>query len=319
MIILNKKRGIIAGILLCVIIIIIIFFVLKNKKNPAVQKRIVSPHYGIIKTYVSTTGTIQPENRLEIKPSINGRVEKILVKEGDRVKSGQILIWMSSSDRAALIDAARAQGGSQLKYWEEVYKPIPLIAPITGTVIVRAMEPGQTATTASPILVLSDRLIVRANVDETDIGRVKEAQVAEISLDAYPDVKANGRVILIKYESTIINNVTTYAVDIVPDKVPPVFKSGMSANINIIDNIKKKALLIPNDALITENEQEYILIAGKDQKHEKRLIKTGLTDEQNTEIISGLSEKEKIVIIQKKFIAPDTNKNSSPFMPSRRR
>ncbi|MBN2403295.1 MAG: efflux RND transporter periplasmic adaptor subunit [Spirochaetes bacterium] len=316
----NKKRKIFAGLIVCVILIIGLIYIFGAKKTPAVTQKIINPYYGVIKTAVSTTGTILPQNRLEIKPSISGRVEKILVKEGDHVKAGQTLIWMSSTDRAALIDAARAQGGAQLKYWEDVYKPIPIIAPITGTVIVRAVEPGQTVTTTTSIIVLSDRLIVKANVDETDIGRIKKGQTAEISLDAYPDVKVNGRVNLIKYESTTINNVTTYEVEIIPDKVPAVYKSGMSANISIIDKFKNNVLLIPDTAIIHEDQQTYVLIGrGKDQKPEKRLIKTGLNDDQHVEILSGLSESEKIIIIQKSFVTTEKNNTGSPFMPSRKK
>jgi macrolide-specific efflux system membrane fusion protein len=315
----NKKRFIIGGILLAAAAITLIF-ITSRKKTPAVITSAVYPRYGTIKTFVSTTGTIQPQNRLEIKPPINGRVERILVREGDRVRAGQTLILMSSTDRAALIDAARAQGSDQLKYWEEVYKPIPLVAPISGTVIVRAMEPGQTATTATAILVLSDRLIVKANVDETDIGRVREGQRAEISLDAYPDVRADGRVVLIKYESTVVNNVTTYAVDILPDRVPPVFKSGMSANISIFDKIKKNVLLLPADALIPENGGTYVLVGKEgDKKRQKRPVQTGLEDEQSVEIVSGLSVKDRVLVEQKKFVPADTSKSGNPFMPMRRR
>ncbi len=314
----NKRSVFLAGIGLAAVAVIVLFYVSSGKKSPASVSRVIQPHYGTIKTFVSTTGTIQPQNRLEIKPPINGRVEKILVNEGDHIRSGQTLIWMSSTDRAALIDAARAQGSGQLKYWEDVYKPIPLVAPITGTVIVRAMEPGQTAITTTAILVLSDRLIVKANVDETDIGRIKEGQSAEISLDAYPDVKANGRVILIKYESTVVNNVTTYEVDILPDRVPPVFKSGMSANISIFDHIKNNVLLLPDGAIHNENQQSYVFVeTGDRKKPEKRIIKTGLDDEQNTEIISGLGAKDRVIVIEKKFIPVDTSKGESPFMPKR--
>ncbi|MFH0975003.1 MAG: efflux RND transporter periplasmic adaptor subunit [Spirochaetota bacterium] len=316
----NKKGKIVFIIIICIIIAAGIIFIFKSKKAPAVSKKIIYPHYGTIKTFVSTTGTILPQNRLEIKPPISGRVESILVKEGDHVNTGQTLIWMSSTDRAALIDAARSQGGSQLKYWEEVYKPIPLVAPITGTVIVRAVEPGQTATTATAILVLSDRLIIKANVDETDIGRVKKGQAAEITLDAYPEVKVDGRVALIKYESTTVNNVTTYEVQIVPDKVPPVYKSGMSANINIFDNIKKNVLLLADEAII-HNDRTYVLVSTDNnaQQTEKKEIKTGLSDEQNVEIVSGLTGKEKIVIIQKKLVSSEEKNTSSPFLPQRKK
>ncbi len=317
----NKKRKVFISIIISAIIIII-FITLLNKKNnsTAVTTKEIFPRRGMIATFVSTTGTVEPRNRLEIKPSIDGRIESILVGEGERVRAGQTLMWMSSTERAALIDAARAQGGSELKYWENIYKPIPLIAPISGTVIVRALEPGQTATTSTAVLVLSDMLMVKAKVDETDIGRVKEGQAAEISLDAYPDVRVNGRVILIKYESTIVNNVTTYEVQILPDMIPHIFKSGMSANVNIYDRIKKDVLLLPNDAVSYENQSPFVLISsGEDRRQLKKSIRTGLTDEQNIEIVSGLTEKDRVLVIQKKFIPSEKNKNSSPFMPQRKK
>jgi macrolide-specific efflux system membrane fusion protein len=65
---------------------------------------------GPIEETVEATGTIVPLNRVEIKPPIAGRIERLLADEGDSVREGQILAWMSSDDRAAILDAARAQG-----------------------------------------------------------------------------------------------------------------------------------------------------------------------------------------------------------------
>ena len=69
---------------------------------------------------------------MEIKPPIAGRIEKLLVDEGDDVTSGQILGWMSSTDRAAILDAARAQGPEESKRWEDAYKPTPIVAPLSA-------------------------------------------------------------------------------------------------------------------------------------------------------------------------------------------
>lgn len=317
----NRKRRVITLLLILITVIIVFMAVLKKNGNTPLKEKEIYPHYGNIATYVSTTGTVLPQNRLEITPPINGRVEKILVKEGDFVKSGQTLIWMSSTDRAALIDAARAQGDKQLEYWENVYKPIPLVAPISGTVIVRALEPGQAALTTTAILVISDRLLVKANVDETDIGRVKKSQTTEISLDAYPDVRVKGSVRLIKFESTTVNNVTTYEVHILPDKVPPVFKSGMSANIKIYDNVKKNVLLIPRYVITYENGQAFVMLKRKDHTEpEKVRISTGLDDDHNVEILSGLSENDAVVSSQLLFIPNDDREaGGNPFMPARRK
>ncbi|MBI4309828.1 MAG: biotin/lipoyl-binding protein, partial [Candidatus Omnitrophica bacterium] len=92
-----------------------------KSKHPREDGKIITVNYGSIQNAVSATGNIQPQNRLAVKPPIGGRIEKILVEEGRQVKIGDLLAVMSSTERAALLDAARLQGGSTLKDWEDVY------------------------------------------------------------------------------------------------------------------------------------------------------------------------------------------------------
>ncbi|MBL7130843.1 MAG: efflux RND transporter periplasmic adaptor subunit [Candidatus Omnitrophica bacterium] len=286
-----------------------------NSSNQVVREATVA--YGSIENIISITGTVQPQNRLEIKPPIGGRIEKILVKEGDKVKIGQTLVWMSSTERAALLDAARAQGEESLKDWQEVYKPTPLMATIEGEVIVRAVEPGQTVTSTDAVIVLSDRLIVKAQVDETDIARVKLGQAAIISLDAYPQVKVDAKVDHVSYESTIVNNVTTYEVDIVPQRVPDVFRSGMSANVDIIEKSKDNILLIPLEALKRDKEGSFVLLGqGRGKKPVKRRVELGILGENDAEVVSGLKAKDTIIIKTQEYQPSKSSRsNSNPFMP----
>ena len=301
---------------LSVTLIIMVVFLLKVRKNE--HRNIIyseiHPFYGNICVLVSTTGVVEPQNRVEIKPPIAGRIEEILVKEGDEVKKGDVLCLMSSTERAALLDSAHLKGEKELKYWKEVYKPTPLIAPIDGEVIVRAVEPGQTVTVNNTILVLSDRLIVKAQVDETDIGKVKLGQKAVVTLDAYPDIKVEGRVGHISYESKIINNVTIYEVDILPEKVPEVFRSGMTANVDIVIQEKKNVLLLPQEALIEEGNQKFVLVKTPRQVIRKKVI-TGLYDDRNVEILEGVSKEEVVLIPSQKYKLPTRKEVSSPFMP----
>ncbi len=281
--------------------------------------RTVLPERGEIKRYISTTGTVEPRNRLEIKPNIAGRVESVLVVEGQSVRKGQLLAWMSSSERAALIDAARMQGDAELGYWENAYKPTPIIAPITGTVIVRDVEPGQTVTTTTAVLVLADRLVVTADVDETDIGNVRIGMTAELGLDSYPDVRVNGTVHHISYESTVVNNVTMYKVQIIPDRVPGVFRSGMSASINIIQAVHKNALLLPIEAVVLEGGKNYVLLdRGAKSPPERREVKPGLSDDSRIEVIEGLSGNERVLVADTEDGVPaKTNaEKKNPFMPT---
>ena len=85
----SKKIAMIAGAALIVAALIALAFVLKGKQGPAEATEITHAHRGTIKNFVSTTGTISPKNRLEIKPPIDGRVERIIVKGETASGSGR--------------------------------------------------------------------------------------------------------------------------------------------------------------------------------------------------------------------------------------
>jgi macrolide-specific efflux system membrane fusion protein len=307
-------------LIVLIIISVIAALVIKMQRKPSKEIfKEISPVIGSIQSVINSTAIVQPDNRLEIKPPINGRIDKVLVEEGDIVKEGQIVAWMSSTERAALLDAARAQGTEAVKYWEEVYKPTPLISPIAGEIIVSTNEPGQTVTAADIVIVLSDHLIVQAQVDETDIGKVKLGQETVVTLDAYPKIKVNGKVDHIFYESKLVNNVNIYQVDIFPETVPAVFRSGMTATVNIVENTKDNALLIPTEAVKHNKSGAYVLMsAAPGEKPVERNIETGISDEKNTEVVSGLSESDKILISGAKYVpVQEPKQGTNPFMPGR--
>src|SRR5687768_2876573 len=86
----------------------------KSRKDRASRRPPATAVEGPIEQTVEATGSVAPLNRVEIKPPIGGRVEQLLVEEGDAVKAGQIVAWISSNDRAAILDAARARGPEEL-------------------------------------------------------------------------------------------------------------------------------------------------------------------------------------------------------------
>ena len=280
--------------------------------------REIQPVVGSIQSVISSTGTVLPKNRLEVKPSVNGRIEEILVKEGQGVRAAETLAWMSSTERAALLDAARGQNEETLRYWQEVYKAIPLISPINGEVIVAKTQPGQTVTTADPVVVLSDQLIVRAQVDETDIGKIKGGQRAVVSLDAYPDTKIPAVVGHIYYESRTVNNVTIYEVDLLPENVPEFFRSGMNAAVDFIARSKDNVLLIPGEAVLREKDGNFVLIKDADgQSQQQQPVQLGISDDKNVEVLSGIDAYDTIIIKTKKYTLPKSNVGTNPLMPIR--
>lgn len=289
------------------------FLVWKKGSSGKTVYRDVSVTRGDIDVTILATGTVAPENRLEIKPPIAGRVEQVLTEEGQVVKQGQVLAWMSSTERAALLDAARARGAAELKRWEEFYNPTPVLAPIDGTIILRNVQQGQTFTGADAIFVMSDRLTVKAQVDETDIAQVSLKENAKITLDAYPQKEFPAQVDKIAYDATTVNNVTTYIVDVLPDDPPDFLRSGMTANVNFLVASKSDILTLPLDAVKKKEKKSMVLIKSAKGKPEEREVKTGLDDGKKTEIVSGLKEGDVVLVPQMK--AAGAAQSASPFSP----
>jgi macrolide-specific efflux system membrane fusion protein len=315
----NRKWGMYLSLLVVLIIAPTLIIRARNNGSSKGAIKEISPTYGNIQTSVPVTATVQPEDRLEIKPPIPGRVDHILVEEGQKVKIGQVLAWMSSTERAVLLDAARGNGEKDLKYWEDACKPTPLLSQINGEVIVKSAMDGQTVACSDDIVVLSDYLIVQGQADETDIGKIKLGQKALITLDAYPEIRIEGTVVHIYYESNIINNVTIYRVDVLPKKVPEVFRSGMSATLNFIVAEKENVLLIPLEAVKQDNQGSFVLLSqNKGNVPLKKRVKLGISDDKNVEVISGLTPEDKIVITTEKYLPSkiaNAGSTGSPFMP----
>ncbi len=290
-----------------------------SSKKPVDSYRALPVTRGDIAITVLATGVVQPANRLEIKPPIPGRVEQVLVKEGQNVRRGQVLAWMSSTERAALIDAARAKGPEELKRWEELYRPTPIIAPIDGTIILRNAEPGQTFQSQDAVLVMSDRLIVRAQVDETDIAKIKLRQSARITLDAYSDKPIDGVVDHIAFEAKTVNNVITYEVDVQPQRIPSFMRSGMTANVSFAIDSRRGVLLLPAEAVQTRDGTTRVTVApaSPDDRPTERDITIGIGDGRRVEVLTGVSEGERVLAPQR--LQAGQSGGSSPFIPGRRR
>ncbi|MEK7234505.1 MAG: efflux RND transporter periplasmic adaptor subunit [Elusimicrobiota bacterium] len=272
---------------------------------------------GPIEQLIEATGSVAPQNRVEIKPPVGGRIEELLVGEGDKVVTGQIVAWMSSTDRTAVLDAARARGPEQVKKWEDAYKPTAVFASLPGEVILRDVVVGQAVDLGKVLFAVADTLIVNAQVDESEIGKIKLGQRVRIRLDSYPDQSVDGKVFDMLYEGKNVSNVITYGVKIRPDKVPPFFRSQMTANVSFLVKRKDDAVLVPAAALRDgPGGKRVVMIASaeQDSKPESREVKTGIETDEKVEIVSGLVSGDKVLIMESRYAsekAPEASPLSS--------
>lgn len=264
-----------------------------------------------VRVTILATGTVAPENRLDLKPPVAGRVEKVLVKEGDNVREGQVLALLSSTERATLIDTAKAQGKSEVDYWQDAYKMTPILAPKKGLVILKNADSGQTVTQSDIVISMSDRLIVKTNVDETDLAQIRVGQSVQIVLDAFASNKLPGKVNRIGYDAKTVNNVTTYGVDIVVDQIPEFMKSGMTANATFLIDERAHTLVVPAAAIHRKEKRSYVLVPNPESADDpiEKDVEVGLSDGKKVEILSGANEGEKILFAALSSFSKDDKSN----------
>jgi HlyD family secretion protein len=130
-----------------------------------------------------------------------------------------------------------------------------IVSPISGIVLSRSIEPGQTVQSAftTPVLfkIATDlaRLELHVQVDEADIGRVREDLAAEFHVDAYPDRAFSSRVETLHNDSTTSNNVVTYEAVLSVDNAEHLLRPGMTATATIVSESRSNVVLVPNAAL----------------------------------------------------------------------
>ena len=264
---------------------------------------------GNIEIRVLSTGTIEPHTRVEVSSPVSGRIDRVLVDEGDIVKEGDILAWISSEDRIALLDAARsalesaqeandteadreAKAGYEIA--DKAYRPVPLTNSIRGEVISRTCEPGQNVSTATTLFAIADRLVATVQVDEADIGKIRQGQDASVTLDAFPDERVAAKVTKISREGTLVSDVVEYDVTVEAVRVPAHWASGMTANVEFSVAGKENVLVIPRSALVEEDGRAFVAVGTGAQA--RREIKTGITDGKMVEVLEGLNEGDSVVL-----------------------
>ncbi|MBR1378952.1 MAG: efflux RND transporter periplasmic adaptor subunit [Bacteroidaceae bacterium] len=214
-----------------------------------------------------------------------------------------------------------------------------ILSPIDGVVLSREVEEGQTVasamTTPTLFIIAQDLTDMRviADIDEADIGGVREGQHVVFTVDAYPDDTFDGTVTQVRQQATTESNVVTYEVVIAAPNESLKLKPGLTASVSIFTLEKNGVLAVPSKALrFTPNEA----ILTPDQKIEDcegtskvwtfdgttfraHPVQIGTTNGTLTEIISGIEAGTELVTefsIEQEI--EEEQQTSNPFMPGRR-
>ncbi len=296
---------------------------------------------------VSATGTVQPRDSVEVSSKITARIKEIPVKENDRVVTGQVVAILEGKDYEAKRDQAQFtltnasqklartkrlyeigaksleeyqdaqyeydRAKSALEEAESDVSDMIITAPMDGVVVGEPLTPGSMAVQGSnnPTVILriadlSEKL-VKAKVDETDIGSVKVGERATFTVDAYPDETFSAQVIKISQTDTAnswnvnsnssssssssSNSVIYYYVTFHAPDPKNLLLPAMTARLDIIVGQVKNALCVPISAIKTDGKGSYVEKVTTDeqgkQSAEKVYIKIGLYGEDYVEVVKG--------------------------------
>ncbi|MCM3571031.1 efflux RND transporter periplasmic adaptor subunit [Neobacillus mesonae] len=265
------------------------WFNTKNSSAEAIQQvRTAVVQKGKLEVKVSGSGTVESVTSEDIESDEdNKEIDEVLVSEGEKVKEGDELVtFMDGSD--------------------------PITAPADGTITTVSVKDGDRVTKNQVVghLTNYEDLQTVVPIDELDIPKVKKNQTASVTVNAYPDQTFTGKVTKVANEGSSENGTSTFDVTIHINQ-PKSLKVGMSTEASILTETKENALYVPVDAVHTNNNEKYVIAAAestsnhsadKDSKSsamaQRKIVKTGIANEEYVEITEGVTEGESIQLPQ---------------------
>lgn len=286
------------------VLFILVLFDFNNVQRGRVPVKIDKAKTGNIVPTVSATGYVKvTQSKLGVR--VPGVVNEILAVEGQKVNKGDLLLKLDSYENA-LKEYKRIRSlynkgfatSQQLENARYNLDGASIKSPIDGTVSNVAVEAGETATPGIPLVTVINPkdLSIEIQIDQADIGQVKKGADVMVNADAYPDETFTGKLEFLNTEAEqkMIGGLPS------TDEEDKVFRgriklnnettklfSNMSVDSEIVVQRVNDVLIIPREAVASENEKYYVYVVRWGHV-EKKQIKPGLKDNYNIEIYDGM-------------------------------
>lgn len=229
-------------------------------------------------SYIATNGSIEANRQIEVFPDIGGKLIEVSVALGSKVKKGQVIAQIDPS-----VPGSR-------------YSASPVTAPISGYITSVPLQIGTTVSVSSPIAVIGDieDLQVSVNIPERFVAVLKTGLKAEMTLEAFPAEKFLATVIRV---SPVVDSVSrTKEVQLAIDTVDPRINAGMFPKIKLYTTITPNAVTIPQASIVSNFGSNYVFVVNGDSTVSRREITQGVTVDGVTQITSGVSAGERVVV-----------------------
>jgi len=239
------------------------------------------------------------------------RPEEIAQARSQVEQHRQSLNLLKAGSRSEDIDVARAQVESARGKLETIQTQVNdtiIRAPFDGVVTKKYADPGSfvTPTTAgslvegaasNSILTLAATNQIVANLDEAKIPRVQIGQKVKIKADAYPDRTFEGKVSQIAAQASTVQNVTSFEVKIaLEETAQQLLKAGMNVEVEFQIGQLNHAIMVPSVAIVRQENEAGVYAIAQDKKPIFKPIELGTTVGDRTEVKSGLTGNEQVLI-----------------------
>lgn len=233
-----------------------------------------------------------------VTSGVGGRLEKLLVKEGSRVRAGEVLATLEKS--SALLDVyskilGLRQAQVELERKQEELTGLTLRAPISGRVIELNTAEGQKVDAGKTVVKLASyaKMSAEIMIDELDIVHIKPGMAATVRVDALPEKTFAAKVVEVASQGSQKEGMPGFPVK-VEVLEPGELRAGMTANVSIFVAERKDVLTVPIEAVYEEGGQSFVQVLEGGQLREVP-VKLGLQDRRVAEVLEGLSEGQEVV------------------------
>ncbi len=298
-------------------------------KQPPVPVAVAAAATGSIASYYTATATLAADKEAELLCRVSGVVEKLLCEEGDVVAAGAELLLIDNdeyrfrleqaeADRKELetrmerMQSMRDQDMVSAEEYETVVNDLAaakaaegmarlnlsytrVTAPFAGRVVTRSVDPGQTVSVGTQLFVVSDfqPLLARVHVPSKEFNKLKPDQPVDLVLES-SGTKLRGRIRLVS--PTIDPSSGTIKVTVEINDYPAGVRPGDFAQVSIVTERRNNSTLVPKIAVVNDRGEQIVYVSQADTTAERRVVELGFQDDQNAEIITGVTVGDKVVV-----------------------
>jgi len=273
-------------------------------------ENIITVEGGDVIRTVDAFGEVRPNRESFLAFASSGILEKIEVKEGEEVEKGKVLARLKNAQQESqLLQAENAYkiakvdaSSSELKERElayqaalESYERTLMKAPFAGKVAEILAYEGDSVSGSTQIIYLvnRDNIYVDVNIDEVDIKEISVGQQAEITFDAYPELKLPALIDSISPLATGMGGITVVEVTLQLTQGDPRIMSGFSAQVEITVEEVRNVVRIPTEAVAERGGRHFVLLMNENEP-QMTVVTVGKGNDEYIEVLSGLKENDRI-------------------------